>query len=419
MQAAHKSVDWTTLKKTCFTVSLAIVLLPLLAESIYAPGLPVLASNFNISEAHAGQTISIYLFGYSVGVVVWGYISDIIGRRYTIMTGVVLFLWASITCYATQAFSLFLMLRWCQAFGGAVATLSQTLTRDVFNQQERLELSSIMGMIISIAPGVGTVLGGVIVNMSHWRDTFILLSVLAAGLLWFITQRLPETKRDAFFKPSWVNINDATRGILQDGQLWLNGAIIGLGLGIFYIVMTEGAFFYILRLGLTRMQFSYVVAASAVSYAMGCKLCQTLLRYGHQVKTAMGIGLILLSFAYVSQVMLLYLNGYTDTALLPIQVVCSTIVGLAVLGSLGLSCLLTPCFALGLEGQKSNIGMAASWFSLIYNLINAMINSGMNVIHSHSLLTMPLYFCSIIVIIAFIYIRYILMVHPKLCHRRV
>ena len=129
-----------------------IVVLPLLAESIYAPGLPDLAGSFGVSDSLAESTLSIYLFGLSVGVLCWGNLSDVVGRKPVILTGFCLFLLATIGCYVTTSFSLFMIGRFLQAFGGSVSCVAQSVNRDVFMQKERMELSAKIGTAVSVAP---------------------------------------------------------------------------------------------------------------------------------------------------------------------------------------------------------------------------------------------------------------------------
>ena len=86
-------------KSQIFQLIVLIVVLPLLAESIYAPGLPALAESFSVSDSMAEATLSVYLFGMSVGVLFWGNLSDIVGRKPVLLSGFVLFLIATVGCY--------------------------------------------------------------------------------------------------------------------------------------------------------------------------------------------------------------------------------------------------------------------------------------------------------------------------------
>ena len=80
------------LKNRIFGLVVMMVVVPLLAESIYSPGLPALAESFGVSDGLAESTLSIYLLGMSVGVLCWGNLSDVIGRKPVVLAGCALFL---------------------------------------------------------------------------------------------------------------------------------------------------------------------------------------------------------------------------------------------------------------------------------------------------------------------------------------
>jgi len=78
-------------KDTVVTVPLDIVILiiaiPKLSETIYVPSLPSLAKDLLISDNLAEYTLTIYLFGFATGVLIWGNLSDYYGRKPCLILG--------------------------------------------------------------------------------------------------------------------------------------------------------------------------------------------------------------------------------------------------------------------------------------------------------------------------------------------
>ncbi|MEC8882663.1 MAG: Bcr/CflA family efflux MFS transporter [Pseudomonadota bacterium] len=397
-------VEYTrAMKKQILAFVIMIVVLPLLAESIYAPGLPDLAESFSISDVMAEYTLSIYLFGMSVGVLFWGNLSDVIGRKSVVLIGFSVFLVATCWCYFTTDFYVFMLFRFLQAFGGAVSCVSQCVNRDVFEQKERMGLSAQIGTAVSIAPAIGALLGGVISQYYGWRHSFLFLIVAACYFLYIFYTQLPETKTGSYLKQDPRAFYSVLRAVLRDKNLWCNAIIIGCGLGIFYAFMSEGAFYCIESLSMTSRTYGVVCASGSLVYACGCRFCNFLIQRGIRYQKVMVCGVLMMGIGFS----LFLLAVYAALIVSPVgadfvsfsTTLCFSF--LWVFSSLGLSFVLTPCFANALENQRDNAGVAASIFAFIYNIMTTFVNVLISCLHVNSLYGMPFFFLCVVVVIAF------------------
>lgn len=66
-------------------VLLAVV--PLLAETIYTPALVDIAHSLRAPDAWVEYTLTIYLFGFALGTLFWGKLSDSFGRKPCLLAG--------------------------------------------------------------------------------------------------------------------------------------------------------------------------------------------------------------------------------------------------------------------------------------------------------------------------------------------
>ena len=64
-----------------------LIMFPQLVETIYSPALPGIATSYHVSSERAAQTLSVYFVAFAVGVAMWGWLSDCIGRRRAMMAG--------------------------------------------------------------------------------------------------------------------------------------------------------------------------------------------------------------------------------------------------------------------------------------------------------------------------------------------
>lgn len=390
------------LKKQVLAFVIMVVILPLLAESIYAPGLPDLAESFSVSDVVAEYTMSVYLFGMSVGVLFWGNLSDVFGRRFVVLSGFMLFFLATCWCYLTQDIYVFMFSRFLQAFGGAVSCVSQSINRDVFEQKERMSLSAQIGTVVSIAPALGALLGGIISQQYGWRYSFLFLIFATLCFLYVFFMQLPETKSGEYLKQDPKVFMSVLRLVLKDVNLLGNSIIIGCGLGIFYAFMSEGAFYCIETLKMSSQTYGIVGALGSLIYACGCRFCNYVVQRGIHYHRVMICGVLMMFVGFSALLLSVYVQWIVvppiDTSVSLLTVFCFSCLWL--FSSLGLSFVLTPCFANALENQRENAGVAASIFAFTYNIITTFVNVFISYLDMESLYGMPFFFLCVVALIA-------------------
>lgn len=130
-----------------------------MAMDIYAPTMPSIGRLFNASTADVQLTLSSYLVGYAVGQVVYGPLSDRLGRKPALLLALALFCAASLACAASPGIATLIVSRGLQALGAAgVVLLPRAIVRDLLQ-----DLYGLSPFAFSIAYAVacgGAVAGG-------------------------------------------------------------------------------------------------------------------------------------------------------------------------------------------------------------------------------------------------------------------
>ena len=72
---------------------LVILLLsfPQIVETIYSPALPLIAAAYQAAPEDAAQTLSLWFVAFAFGVVAWGRLCDLWGRRPALLAGLALY----------------------------------------------------------------------------------------------------------------------------------------------------------------------------------------------------------------------------------------------------------------------------------------------------------------------------------------
>ena len=165
-----------------------------LTVDISLPALPQIAKDLATTEAQAQLTVSIFMAGMCLGMLIFGPLSDKYGRRRLLLAGIVLYVLATIGCWFTSSIEELVMWRFMQAFGGAAAAiLTRAIARDSFAAEEIPRILSLMQVVGMIAVAAAPMLGTVIMDLGSWRWIFAALAVfgLVSGIFTFL--KIPET----------------------------------------------------------------------------------------------------------------------------------------------------------------------------------------------------------------------------------
>ncbi|MBF7688786.1 multidrug effflux MFS transporter [Acinetobacter rathckeae] len=182
-------------EKTPSKIALLVILSALMAFTslsidIYLPAMPAMQADL---KGHVELTITSFLIGFSIAQLIWGPMSDRIGRKKPLFIGMVLFMIGSAGCALSQTIEQIIFWRVFQALGACTAPmLARAMVRDLYERVQAAQMLSTLMLIMAIAPILGPLIGGQILKMSSWHAIFWLLAVI--GLIMFICIfRLPET----------------------------------------------------------------------------------------------------------------------------------------------------------------------------------------------------------------------------------
>lgn len=95
-------------------LGLISMLMPL-AIDMYLPSLPTIAQDFGVPSGKVQMTLSIYIFGFAIGQLVYGPMADSLGRKPVILGGVIVFAFASSACALSESIDMLIGMRFYMA----------------------------------------------------------------------------------------------------------------------------------------------------------------------------------------------------------------------------------------------------------------------------------------------------------------
>ncbi|MFG0834193.1 multidrug effflux MFS transporter [Aeromonas bivalvium] len=254
-----------------------LMMFPQLVETIYSPVLTQIASQFRVSEGQASQTLSVYFLAFAVGVVCWGRLCDLVGRRPAMLAGLLTYGVGTLLALLANEFEVLLLARVISAFGAAVGSVvTQTMLRDSYQGGELARIFSVMGIALSLSPVLGLVSGGLLAERLGYLGVFSGLLVLAAVLLLVAGRWLPETRPATTLR---VALWPLACRMMKDGGLWRSALLVALFNTMLFGYYSLAPFLFA-GLGLSTGEFGYSGILLALATLLGSLLNRRLLGAG-------------------------------------------------------------------------------------------------------------------------------------------
>ena len=317
------------LKPGTFALTLLLSLLTALGPltmDMYLPSLPAIGQALDASTAAVQLTISSYLLGFAVGQILYGPLSDRVGRRPVILAALVIYVAATVVCAVAQTIGILIAVRFVQALGGSgCIVLARAAVRDLYSGERAGRELSLMGSITAFAPIVAPAIGGLLQDAFGWRASFYLLVVFALVAGATAARFLPETLRQRASGPfSFGAMGALYRSVLVHRGFLANlGILVAAFVGLFAWI--SGAPFVMQGLyAMTPVAFGAAYAVGAAGYMVGAYVAaRVVMRLGLDRTVGMGavimaagglamaasVALGLSSVAWLVGTMTIYLAG--------------------------------------------------------------------------------------------------------------
>jgi DHA1 family bicyclomycin/chloramphenicol resistance-like MFS transporter len=254
-------------------VALMAFTMSLVALSIDAmlPAFPQMTQDLQVAKANDIQLVVSRLFiGLAIGQLVYGPLSDSIGRKPAIYIGFVLFILGSLLSMAASDFSTMLAGRLLQGIGAAgPRTVAVALIRDRFHGSEMARVMSFIMTVFILVPIFAPALGQAILIFAGWRSIFGAFVVLALSILVWLSLRQAETLAKDQRRPFTLrNVKAALLEVMKSRMAMIYMLVAGCISGAFLSYLNTSQQIFQVQYGLgTQFPIYFGVLAVAVGIA--------------------------------------------------------------------------------------------------------------------------------------------------------
>jgi DHA1 family bicyclomycin/chloramphenicol resistance-like MFS transporter len=334
------------------------------AIDMYLPSLPFIGSSLQADSDRVLMSLTAFFITFAFGQLVFGPISDLLGRRLPLYFGIVLFIGASIGCALADSVESLIAFRFLQGLGGAAGiVIPRAIVRDLHSGVEEARLLGLLMLVFSVSPLLAPLFGSVIIEALGWRTVFWFVAGIAvlagiAGLL-----LVPETRS------AEQRAETSLGGMIRTcGQLFTDRSFMGLVLATsfaicaFFVFLANAPFVMMGQYGLSPAGFSITFSLNAAAFFFAAQFCGRLgARFGLRALVMPSIvgfaAMMVLVFAVNAAG---FDNLYLTMALLLLGYAC-------------LGILLPTASVLALEAYGEAAGMASSLMATLQLAVGAVV----------------------------------------------
>lgn len=263
----------------------------------YLPSLPAISTAFSASADYVQLTLTLYVLGFGLSQLIYGPLSDRLGRKKVLIGGLILFLMANTLCMFTHSLSVLLLARLLSGLGmGVCGVLNRAIASDCFHGAEFSKAWSYTTTTLVIVLIIAPLIGSGVQELFDWRANFTVSTLFVGIALLIIFLKLPETHHHKLTSMTFKKVITNYQVILTSRSFIVSTLCYTFAFAGLIAYFQISPFLLMNVFHLSPVQYGYTSLIIAASYLTGGLLVNRLAHIlGIKLLLIIGIALIISS----------------------------------------------------------------------------------------------------------------------------
>lgn len=251
---------------------------------MYLPAIPSIAAQWAVEKSVVNLSLVLWFAAYGIALLVWGSVSDRIGRRPVLLSGLAGFVISSVFCVMSQNVYQLMIARIIQGTAAAgSSSMVMAIARDRYQGKQRQLVLAWIGIILGITPMLAPSIGAAVLKYLQWRYIFAIQGVLASASLAMALLVYTETA-ETLDKGGLGSILKRYGRLSKNTNYMLINGTTGLLTAPFFGFIAFSSAAYIVYFGMTEQQFGILFGMNALCAVMGSLVCTRLIKYYNEYR---------------------------------------------------------------------------------------------------------------------------------------
>lgn len=266
----------------------ALSMLGFLATDMYLPAFEIIRNEMNSSQSMIGLTLTLFLLGMAIGQLIYGPLSDRIGRINVLAGGMALFSLATIVCFMADSIEVLLAARFIQALGACSASVIwQAIVIDRYDSKTSQRIFAMIMPLVALSPALAPLAGAVLESHFGWRSIFIALLLLGILLL-ISTFTQPESAPLHHGDPAHKRKLTHDYQQLITSRKFIGNMLIFAGCSAAFFAWLTGSPFVMNKMGYSGADIGMSYIPQTIAFIVGGYGCKALLNKYHSASLLAG-----------------------------------------------------------------------------------------------------------------------------------
>lgn len=246
-----------------------------LATDMYLPAFGAMQQDLQADAGAIGASLSLFLAGFAIAQLLWGPLSDRIGRKPVLLIGLGLFAASCGAMWWVDSTVALLALRFLQAIGiCAAAVIWQALVIDRYPVAQANRVFATIMPLVALSPALAPLIGAWLLDHFSWRAIFIALSLIGIFLWGFTLFLAPQQKKPNIDKNEKIRFFTLLKSPLFSGNVLIYAACSAS-----FFAWLTGSPFILATLGMSPEEIGLSYVPQTLAFLLGGYGCRVLLKH--------------------------------------------------------------------------------------------------------------------------------------------